>query len=124
MPLPPGLPVPVSNAAIKRFLAISQDDSLPDDVRDTCLVALSAVGRMVWQNDSVNVPNTHQSVYNWDKGVNCWGSVLKFAALSGALTPVQLGQWVEFTNGQSSVGMGATQKLMEKWLYNDVPRDS
>lgn len=122
MPIWETLPRPVLRAAVARFTELVQDTNLRPDVRDTCLVALSAVGRMQWNNDTRNVPNTRAGQYNWADGVNCWSSVLKFAVVSGAMTVQQTAEFVDKTNGPSSFGMGQVQKNMVKWIYEGVPR--
>lgn len=121
MPLPV-LQRPVTNAALRRYEVLWNDTTMREDVRNTCLVALSAVGRMEWNNGTSNVPNMRAGLYNWSNGVNCWCSVLKFAAVSGAMDPTQVQRIIDETNGPKSFGMGQVQKNMVEMLYNQVPR--
>lgn len=117
------LPRPVLRTALDRYVGLVQDAELRKDVRDTCLVALSAIGRMEWDNSTMNVPNTRKGQYNWTNGVNCWSSTIKFAVMSGAMSSDQCAKFVDLTNGPSSFGMGKVQKNMVDWIYDGVPRD-
>src|SRR5262249_200901 len=100
----PTFEIPLTRAAVARYVQLMNNQALREDVGDTWMVALSAVGRMEWNNSTNNVPNMHEGVHNWDVGVNCWSSVLKFAMLSGAMSRLQFKRFVDLTNGPSSFG--------------------
>ena len=118
----PMLQRPVTQAALRRYTELWEDTALREDVRNTCLVALGAVGRMDWNNSSQNITNMHAGLHNWSDGVNCWSSILKFAMVSGAMTKVQHAKVVDALTGPTAwESPSGGQKNIVKLIYSDVP---
>ncbi len=69
--------------------------------RNTCLVALSAVGRCHWEPSRSGLEKARAGIYDWSIAVNCYTSVVMWAIIAGAITGVQQNGYVARLNAAS-----------------------
>jgi hypothetical protein len=86
--------------------------------RNLCCVALSAVGRLGWDNHQKHLANVRAGIYDWSSPVCCWASLVMWGAISGAVTRTELEGFVRDMNAVNNIS--GVVKVAEKYLWDGV----
>ena len=119
MPIIEGL-MPVNSDALHLYGALMNNAALSADVRDTCVVALQAVGRSRWDQHHQDLALAKPGEGDFDRAVNCYVSVIKWAVMSGALSVLRAGRFCQELSNAASTVDGAN-KTARQLIHSLMP---
>lgn len=119
MPIIEGL-MPISTEALRAYDTVANNAALSDDVRDTCLVALQSVGRSRWDQHHQDLDLARPGAGDFDRAVNCYVSVVKWAVMSGALSVLRAHRLCQELSGAAATTDGAN-KMARRLIHTMMP---